>query len=230
MKRIFAVAVVFALCAPFAFAQSRAKKPKVTTVAVAEAEKPMPGGTTRVAIINLGYVLGKYERATAVKEEVQAEMGKLRDEAKKHMENIAVWQNALQTNQFKNGTKEQYEEKLIVAKRKLEDLTRTAQTKVGKAQQAQLQTLWSEIHEAVKTYSAAHGIDLVMAYGEPIDKKEWMTSMNLDRKLRGLDQGAALPFFVAPGVDITEAIAEQLNKQYRAEKDKATDDDPTQDR
>ena len=219
MNKFFLASLIGLLASSLpVFAQTGATKPRPTTVAVA-AEKP--AGTTRVAVINLGYVLNKYDRASAIKEEMQAELSKMREEAKKQMENITLWQGALQKNEFKDGTKEQYEEKLINARRRFEDLNRLAQTKLGKAQQTQLVTLWSDVHDAVKTYSAAQGIDLVMAYGEPIDKKDVMTFLNIERKMRGADQGGSVvPFFVGPGVDISEAVVDLLNRRYREETEK----------
>lgn len=227
MNRILLVAAALAICvvcSPSASAQSRSKKKPARTVAVEKSAT----GASRVAVINLGYVLNKYERASAIKEEMQAELGKVREQAKKQMENINVWQSALQKNDFADGTKEQYEEKLIRAKRQLEDLNRTTQARFGKAQQTQLITLWNDVQEAVKAYSAEHGIDLVMAYGDPLDQKDVMSFMNLERKMRGADQGSTVPFFVSPNADISDAVVQLLNQRYREERERATETDPSE--
>ena len=223
MNRIFLAAVLCVIVTILpASAQTKSTKPRTT--AVAAAVKPMPSGTTRVAVVNLGVVLGKYDRANAIKEEVQAELGKMREESKQILENINLWQSALQKGNFQDGTREKYEEKLINARRRFEDLNRQAQTKLGKSQQTQLVTLWSDVHEAVKTYSAAQGIDLVVAYGEPIDAKDVMGFLNIERKIRASDGGAVTPLFIGTGVDISEAVVDLLNTRYREGKEKTTDE------
>lgn len=228
MNRTLLTALVSALCLLCSHsqvsAQNKGKKPR--TPPVVTAEKAPAAGTTRVAVINLGYVLGKYERASAIKEEMQTELNKIREEAKKHTENLTLWQTALQTNNLKDATKEQYEEKIIKTKRYLEDLNRQVQAKFGKSQQTQLVTLWNDIHEGVKAYTAANGIDLVLAYGEPLDKKDVMSYMNIERKMRGADQGGLVPFFAGPGVDISDSVVELLNRRYRNER--AVDAEPSE--
>ncbi len=223
MNRIFLAAVLCVIVTILpASAQTKSTKPRTT--AVAAAVKPMPSGTTRVAVVNLGVVLGKYDRANAIKEEVQAELGKMREESKQILENINLWQSALQKGNFQDGTREKYEEKLINARRRFEDLNRQAQTKLGKSQQTQLVTLWSDVQDAVKTYSAAQGIDLVVAYGEPIDAKDVMGFLNIERKIRASDGGAVTPLFIGTGVDISEAVVDLLNTRYREGKEKTTDE------
>lgn len=215
MNRMLFACVVSVICVPVAFAQPTATRVDTKSAQNVPSVKSPAAGTTRVAVINLGVVLTKYERATALKEEMQAEIKKLQEEAKKLQENINLWQSAVQKNEFKNGSKEDYEEKLINARRRLEDLNRVAQTKFGKMSQAHLLTLWSDVHDAVKDYCTQHGIDLVMAYGDPVAKDNAGAFQNVSRKLSAADAGGATPFFMAPGVDISEAVTEFLNKRYR---------------
>lgn len=217
MNRMLFGCVISVICVPLAIAQPAAVR--VTAKAPQNASSAKAPGTTRVAVINLGYILTKYERSSVLKAELQAELKSMQDEAKKLSESVNMWQSALQKNEFKNGTKEDYEEKLITARRRLEDLTRLAQTKVGKAQQAHLLTLWNDVHEAVKAYSAQHGIGLVMAYGDPLQKDAGAFFQTVTRKLQTADAGGAMPFFMAPGVDISEEVTDFLNKRYREDND-----------
>ncbi len=220
MNRILLAGAISVICVPLAMAQPTAFRAADIKKAQQNAPAVKPAaGTTRVAVINLGYVLNKYERAAVLKEEMQAEVKKMAEEAKKLAESASLWQMALQKNEFKDGTKEQYEEKLITARRRLEDLNRIAGTKFGKAQQSHVLTLWNDVHEAVKAYSSEHGIELVMAYGDPLQKDATSTYQNLSRKLQSADMGGTTPFFMAPGVDISEAVTEFLNKRYRDERE-----------
>jgi Skp family chaperone for outer membrane proteins len=183
---------------------------------------PMPAGATRVAVVNLGLVFSKYQKAQDFKDHIARSMKKIQDEGKALAKEMAGWQQALQKNEFKNGTKELYEEKMINGRRRLEDLSRQASLTVGKSQQTHLQELWRDVHDAVRTYSAKQRIDLVFAYGDPVQKELIPAFPNVDRKLRNIDQGGAMPFFIGSGSDISAPVLEILNQKYRAEKTKAS--------
>jgi Skp family chaperone for outer membrane proteins len=218
MNKMLLVAVMSAiwagLCTSPVTAQDQTEKPAC--------EKAPALGTTRVAVINLAYIFGKYERAALLKEENGAQLKKAQEEAKRLMEQINGLQTSLQKGEFTNGTKEQYEEKLIEARRRFEDLNRKATTQFGKMQQAQLVSLWADIRAGVKSYTDRHGIELVIAYGEPIQDDSLNTFPNVDRKMRSVDQGGSAPFLMAPGVDISEAVTEHMNKTFRAGRTKTT--------
>jgi len=186
-----------------------------------EGVKALPMGTTRVAVINLGAVFTKYEKAAEYRDEVARTVKGIQDEAKQLTSDIAAWQAAIQANELKGERKEQVEEKLIAARRGLEDLNRLAQTRVAKTQQQGVERMWHEIHDAVKTYAAEHKIELVIAYGDHVKKDASMTFPDIDRKMRTADTGGSMPFFVGPGVDISDAVTDLLNKNYRAAKAQA---------
>jgi hypothetical protein len=188
--------------------------------------KAPPSGTSRVAVFNIGIVLSKYQRAAAMKEEMAEEMKLLKEEAKELTDNLRVWQNALQKPDLGQAKKLVYEEKIIGARRRLEDLDRQARVKIGKSQDAGLTMLWKDMREAVKTYSAEHGIGLVIAYGDPIDTGLIEVMPNITRKMQAIDHGAGVPFFVGEGADISEALVELLNRQYRSKKSEPSEQDP----
>jgi Skp family chaperone for outer membrane proteins len=225
MNRTLLAAIVLATWGSAAIAQSSvAQKPlkfaSAKPLNAVPLDKPAAAGTTRVAVINLAYVLSKYERASFLKEELQAEAKKAQEEAKRLMEQCNLLQQTLQKGDFKNNTKEQFEEKLINTRRRLEDLNRTASAKLGKATQAQLVILWKDVQEAVKTYSARHGIELVMTYADAPSPNDAASFQNLTRKLGATDNGGSTPIFMAPGVDISEAVTDLLNERFREAREK----------
>ncbi|MBI3824231.1 MAG: OmpH family outer membrane protein [Planctomycetes bacterium] len=209
MNRMFIamIGVVFAVSA--ASAQTAR-----TAVSVDKTNSPKVG-TTKVAVFNIGVVLGKYDRANAAKDDLTKQVKRLQAEAKELTDNLTKWQTALQAGEVPAEKKELYEEKIITARRYLEDLNREARTTIGKKQEANLIQLWKDVREAVKTYSAEHGLDLVIVYGDVTQADQLDVFPNITRKMSALDQGGSLPFFVAPGVDISEGLVQLLNRQYR---------------
>ena len=226
MNRMLSAYVVMGICyaANSASASAQTVAHTISVAAIkasadkSNAAKSLPAGTTRVAVFNVGVVFNRYERAAAIKEEMAQELKQLQQEAKELAQDLNAWQAALQKNDLPSAKKEKYEEKIIYGRRRLEDLSRQARSKVGKTHETSLIVLWKDIREAVKTYSTAHGIELVIAYGDPKDAEMVDLFPNISRKMQTLDQGGSMPFFMAPGVDISEALVDLLNRQYREKK------------
>lgn len=178
-------------------------------------ENPVPTGTTRVAVLNLGVVFQKYDRATALKKEVEDSLANVKVEAKTLTQNLTAWTANLQKLDLVDPQRKQLEEKIIQARRQLEDMQRMVSFELGKIQQTHLVTLWKDVQHAVKDYSAQHGIELVIAYGDPADKELLATFPSITRKMQSADAGGSMPFFVSPRADISHAVVDLLNKQFR---------------
>lgn len=223
MNRTFILAAVaLTICATSAFSQSAR-----STVSTADKSNGPKVGTTKVAVFNIGVVLNKYQRASIAKEQLSKEVKRLQAEAKELNESIAKWQTALQSGEVPASKKELYEEKIINARRQLEDLNREARTTIGKKQEATLVELWKDVRQAVKVYAAEHGLDLVIVYGDVSDPLQQDVFPNVTRKMSALDQGGAMPFFMAPGVDVSEGLVELLNRRYREKRaEPAEQEDP----
>jgi hypothetical protein len=216
MNRMFVTLIVFVVFAASASAQA------VSALAAAKPlDKPLlppkgpPTGTTRVAVFNIGLVFAKYDRVTAIREEGVREVKGFQNEAVELAQNLKVWQAALQKNDLGAAKKEQLEDQVIEGRRRLEDLERQARARLGKAHDVKLTVLWKDIREATKTYAAEHGIDLIIAYGDPSEPQLVDVMPNINRKMQGIDQGGSMPFFVSPNADISEPLIELLNRRYR---------------
>ena len=172
-------------------------------------------GTTKVAVVNIGYLFSKYERASACKKEVENSLVELKAEAKRLTESLNAWQAILQKGDLSAAKKELYEEKMINARRRLEDMNRTAGQTLGKSSENNLIVLWKDVRAAVKEYATKNGIELVIAHGDPIDRELLDLFPNINRKMQAMDHGGSLPLFFTPGVDISAGVVELLNRQYR---------------
>jgi len=203
---------------------------QTTRVAATHADKTNVSkpavGTTKVAVFNIGIVLSKYDRAIAVKQAIAGDVKRFQAEAKELVQNLKTWETARMKSDISPDRKELYDEKIINAKRRLEDLDRQMRVQVSKSQDARLTELWKDVRGAVKAYADEHGLQLVIAYGDPKEAELVDAVPNIARKMQAMDQGGGVPFFVSPGVDISEAIVEMLNRQYREKKAESSEDDP----
>lgn len=184
------------------------------------AAPPQPG-TVRVAVVNVGYVFNNWERAQKFKTDLEKAAGPYNDKAAAARKNIASWQAAVDAGDFKVASKAEYEKKITIAKRALEDLAADMRSKLGKQSEDNLVALWQESQEAIRDYATKNGIELVFGFGDPLDKGLMDLFPNVNRKMNAMDGGSAVPLFIARRADISEAVTEMLNRRFRGEKDAA---------
>jgi Skp family chaperone for outer membrane proteins len=171
--------------------------------------------STRVAVVNIGLVFSKYDKAQTYKKEMEKILEPFRAKGEKLKKEIMDWSEYIKHPKFDPKDRERYEQGILNNKRQLEDLDREARAKVGKRQEEQIITLYKDVNDLVKAYALNNGIHLVLAYGEQIEG-DLFTFPNINRKMQGMDLGSANPLFFVPGVDISTAIADGLNQSYRA--------------
>ncbi len=182
----------------------------VAFLPVAAQDPPGPAaGRPVVAVINVGVIFTKYERAREHNKEITASMKGPRAEHDKLNRDMKAWQEAAKADP---AARDALEEKILQAKRQMEDLNRKITALVRKRQEDALMLLWKDAQDEVAAYAREHGLQAVFAYGDPV--APLILPANVQRKLQAVDAGSSFPFYVAPGVDISEAIVDRLNRRY----------------
>lgn len=174
-----------------------------------------PAGTTRVAVVNIGHVFNKYERAIRFKADLEDALKPYKDRAAKLTKNIQKCEEAIAAKRFRDFSKEEYEEKIVQDKRELEDMSREISKLLGKKQEENLVTLWKEVNLGISAYASTHKIDLVIGYGDPIEKELLDQFPNVNRKMQAMDTGSTVPLFIGSRADISEPVVQLLNRWAR---------------
>jgi Skp family chaperone for outer membrane proteins len=174
-----------------------------------------PLGTTRVAIVNVGLVFSQYEKARNYKAALEELLKKPRLEAKTLVDDIASWEKQSNKENTSPAAKDRLVEKIRIAKRRLEDLNHELTRKLGKKAEENLVALWTEIQSGIRTCAVEQKIDVVIGYGDPIDKETLDLFPNVTRKMEAMDKGSGVPLFVNPRADISQAVVDRLNKRFR---------------
>jgi Skp family chaperone for outer membrane proteins len=201
MSRMFLITVVMASSLSSASAQVKE-------------EHPVPAGAIRVAIVNIGVVFNKYERARQFKDELEAIMAPFKEQGKVLTAQIEEWQTKALAPEIDPTEKKKLEADILKNKRQLEDLQREISRKLGKKQEDNLVQLWKEVQDGIKTYATQEGLQLVLGYGDPMEKQLLDQFPNINRKMQAMDLGSTVPLFAAPGVDIAEGVVALLNRNY----------------
>jgi Skp family chaperone for outer membrane proteins len=166
---------------------------------------------TRVAVVNIGTVFTKYDKATRFKSDMEATLKPYKDKAEEYKKNILAYQAGINDPQRKEKEKEAYAQAIRDLKRRLEDLDLEARKAIGGKQETHLIQLFREVSDHIKAVSLANGIHLVMGFGEPPDA-DLYTFANINRKLTGMDMGGSVPLYYHSSLDISEVVVASLNR------------------
>ena len=177
------------------------------------AQQPAPA-QMRVAIVNIGLVFTKYDKAKAYKVQMEKLLEPYQLEGKNLKKQILDWTEATKSPKFDPKERDRYEQGIRGNQRKLEDLELTVRKLVGTNQEAQIVNLFKEVQTAIRAYAQANGIHVVLGYGEQIDGDVYAFG-NINRKMQGMDLGSCSPMFHVPGIDISQPVADMLNSSFQ---------------
>ena len=202
MKRILLTvglaAVTLACCGRLLIAQQAASAP----------------GQMRVAIVNVGLVFTKYDKAVAFKSNMEKLVEPYKQEAEKLKKEALAWTEYMKSPKFDPKERERYETGIKANQRKLEDMEGQVRKLVGKTQEDQITTLFKEVQTTIQSYAQSQGIQVVLGYGEQIDGDLYSIA-NINRKMQGMDIGGCNPLFHLPDVDISRQVIQILNTNYQ---------------
>jgi Skp family chaperone for outer membrane proteins len=167
---------------------------------------------TKVAVINIGHVFNNYIKAQGFKKELEAAFAPYKDKIKRNQDQIVEWQKQLQSSNLDPKQREFYESSVRKNKRELEDWGVEMQRLLGKRQEDNLVQLWREVNLGIQKVSEAYGFQIVLGYGDPLDKELLHLFPNINRKMGAMDNGGAVPLYIHGSIDLSHAVTETLNR------------------
>ena len=206
MKKSILVFAGVAVLAAF-FSQLSAQQP---------AGAPATDQGTKVAVINVGYVFQNFERAKAAKAEIEEILRKPKQDAQKLYDDMKAWEREAKDPKNTPQKREEYEVAIRNGKRTLEDMQLQVQKLVGKKQEDNLVTLWKDVNMGIEKVAQAYGFQIVLGYGEPMEKELLALFPNINRKMQALDQGSTVPLYVHGSVDLSHAVTVTLNNWHKS--------------
>jgi Skp family chaperone for outer membrane proteins len=169
---------------------------------------------TKVAVVNIGHVFNKYKKAVQFKDELERNLKGPREEAKKLMSDMDDW--AKQLRDIKLSTEEKNAREIAIHKNKqrLEALNFEISKLLGKKSEDNLVLLYKEVNQCIERVSVAYGFQVVLGYGDPIEKGIMDLFPNINRKMQAMDAGGTVPLYIHGSVDLSTAVADTLNHWY----------------
>jgi Skp family chaperone for outer membrane proteins len=128
-----------------------------------------PSGT-RVAIVNVGLVFSKYEKAIFYKQELETTLKPFKVDGEKIAAQMKLYGEPLKEKKVTDPKmKDDYEQYLLRLKREMEDLDVRARKLIGKKQEDQIITLYKEVIGAIQAFAQDNKYQLVLGYGQQIE-------------------------------------------------------------
>jgi Skp family chaperone for outer membrane proteins len=176
--------------------------------------QPTAAGT-RVAVVNVGLVFSKYEKAKFYKTELETTLKPYKEKGEKIAGEMKKYGDPLKNGLITDPKmKDQYTQYLLKLKRDMEDLDAEARKLIGKKQEDQIVTLFKEVTGAIQAFAQSNGYHLILGYGQQIEG-DMYSFANINRMMQGMDLGGTTPLFLVGGMDISQPVVDMLNAHYR---------------
>ncbi len=190
----------------------RAQQP--TAGSPADPSRPAAAPRTKIALLNLTYVISYYEKYKTFKDDIKKQMQPFEDMVKgKQAEVEALRKEATDTQHPPDEARRQaIEKRMKEIQRGIEDATAEAKPKIIKQEQDEMVLLYREVQSAAASYAGPHDFDMVLQYNEPLDPKDYYSPANIERKMGA---GALIPLYYGGGMEISQDVLAMLNAKYR---------------
>jgi Skp family chaperone for outer membrane proteins len=176
------------------------------------AAQPPAEPRTRIALLNLTYVIKNYSKFLAFQEEMKKAVENYQAQDKLVGGQIEAKTKDMQNPALQPAQKEAIQKDLTALHRKREDNSNEAKAFLGKKSDEQMVILYKEVQEAAQRYAAAHNFELVLHYNDAVSAQDYWSAPNIMRKMQA---GACMPLYCMPGMDISAQIVQTLNAAYR---------------
>jgi Skp family chaperone for outer membrane proteins len=176
---------------------------------------PATGGATtttpktRIAVINLTYVLKNYKKFSSYQEDLKKTVEPYQNQDTQYKATAEKLAKEAQSPTCAQTRRDAIEVELKDLQRKVEDNKQAAQKVLMKKQEEQIKTVYMDVKNVVDRYAGAYGYELVLSYNDALTPEEVHSPQNLARKMQS---GSLMPMFVAQGMDISAHVVTTLNQ------------------
>jgi Skp family chaperone for outer membrane proteins len=168
---------------------------------------------TRVAIVNLSYIIKNYEKATQYDQEFKTVLQKYDTELQGLNGRLEVDKKKFADPATPSTEKEKLQADAKQLERTIQDRKEEINKELKKKREEQIVILYRDVEQYVNILAKSKGIDLVMHYNDvPAGQPEMYSAPNIARKMTA---DACLPVYVAQGIDLSQEVKDGLNWNYK---------------
>lgn len=170
------------------------------------------GRGTRIATLNLAYVIKNYQKFVAFENEMKNSLKQFDDRLAAKRKQMEEYQKEAALPATTEPRKQEIERQARGLQREVEDINNDAKAFIGKKRDEQIVQLYKEVQDAAQRYALAQGIDIVMHYTDATTQADYYNPVNVARKMQS---PGCMPIYAAAGTDISQEVVMSLNTHYR---------------
>ena len=197
---------VAALALAIYVSQILAQAPRPATSVAAEPK-------TKVALVNLSYVIKNYSKFKTFQEELKTAVGPFQVKDAGYKTEGEKLAKDLQQPTTKDDKREQIEKRMVELKRLIEDNKQDANKALVKKQEEQLRILYMDIRTVVERLAQSRGFEMVLHFNDAVTQQDYWNPQNIARKMQA---GALMPMYYVGSLDISNDVVTTLNSTYKA--------------
>lgn len=163
---------------------------------------------TRIAILNLTYVIKNYKKYQNFQEEIKGIVEPFHKKDTDLREKLEGLRKQAATAQGQPSEREKLEKEARDIQRQIEDNNAEVKIALGKRSDDEMKIIYNDICEAAQRYAQSHDFEMVLHYNDAVTKEDFFSAPNIGRKLQ---TGALMPLYFLPSMDISVAVVELLN-------------------
>jgi Skp family chaperone for outer membrane proteins len=199
---MLAVGLVAYLGSRLAAEPPGATPPKTSTPAAA----PQP--QTKIAVLNLSYVIKNYKKWTTFQNEYKQKLEGLDAELKKLKDSYEKM-DAEAKKTVDKGMQDKYAKDMRELRNQMQEKTEDGKKVLADMEATQFSTIYKDVQNMTERYARSRGIELVMHFNDGTTEAEVNNPVNIGRKM---SQGGCFPLYVTPGMDISKDVLAYLNQ------------------
>jgi RNA polymerase sigma factor (sigma-70 family) len=185
--------------------------PRALASPAGEGARPLQ---TRIGLINLTRVLKGSKKHQSVQAGLRAKM----DQVKQKLDALKIQLDKYQADcddpATPAGRRDESARQVHQLKREMEAEQERARGTLNKMSGDALGTMYREVEDIANRIAKRDGLELVMFYTDAVTEADFYNPDAVQRKLT--QPGALMPMIVAPGMDITDAVIDGLNRMHPA--------------
>jgi Skp family chaperone for outer membrane proteins len=166
----------------------------------------------RVGLVNMTFVLRNFEKFAAAQKELQELVKPFQEREKNLRKEAEELTGKLKNSELPAGQRDEIQKKLKSLQEVHAVNEKEARATLEAKSASQMTELFGDVQKSAQRYAAAHDLELVLQYNEALTEKDRLSTANINRKLQN---GACLPLYAAPGLDISKDIVDDLNRPRR---------------
>lgn len=174
--------------------------------------KPAAAPRTKIALLNLTYVISYYHKYQAYKEEMKGIAKPFEDQIKGKQAELEAFKKEATNPATTKDRVEELQKQAKALQFEMENISNDAKNKLAKKAEGQMVELYREVQDTARRYAVSHDFDMVLQYNEPIEKDAYYTAPNVERKMGA---GALIPMHYSNENEISYDVMNALNAAYR---------------